>query len=201
MRSTWGRFQLLVATSVAAMALAIVPALGVATAGAAVRAIPVPRISWQHVRRERGRAGGRVRLRDGGARGLPGSVRAENQAGGRGARGHRAGPPGRDLLQPGRARRPRHGTAPGVDRVLAEGTAARVRHRELGPARVGRARRSSASRAPPRKARSSASTPIFPSAGPSRPATSAGGARSARSAPRGTARCSGTSRPPTRPAT
>ena len=53
----------------------------------------------------------------------------------------------------------------------------------------------------PRKARSSASTPSSPSAGASSAATSAGGVSSGRSAPRGTARCSGTSRPPTPPAT
>ncbi len=47
MRSTRSRFQLLAAAIVAAMALAIVPALGVATAGASVQAIPVPRLSWQ----------------------------------------------------------------------------------------------------------------------------------------------------------
>ena len=51
-------------------------------------------------------------------------------------RGHRASPPWCDLLQPGRPRWPWHGAAPAVDRALAEGAAARVRHRELGPARV-----------------------------------------------------------------
>ena len=47
MRGTRGRSQVLVATIVAALALASVPALGAATAGASVRANPVQGISWQ----------------------------------------------------------------------------------------------------------------------------------------------------------
>lgn len=42
-----GRFRLLAAAIGAAMALTIVPVLGVAAAGASVRAFPVPRITWQ----------------------------------------------------------------------------------------------------------------------------------------------------------
>src|ERR1700733_13843463 len=47
MRGARGRSRLLVAIIVAALALASVPALGAATAGASVRANPVQGISWQ----------------------------------------------------------------------------------------------------------------------------------------------------------
>ena len=130
----------LIGAGVAAAALVsvLVPALGAAPGrrrrrlgrGAAHCLAPVSR-------GQRGRDGGRVLVcHGGGPPGLPESVRAEDQAGSRGARGHRIGPPWRDLLQPGRARRGRNGTTPGIYRVLAERTAARLRPGELGPTRV-----------------------------------------------------------------
>ena len=149
----------------AALVSVLVPALGAGPAGAAGTSGAVPAIAWHRCPGgQRGRDGGRVLVRDGGgAAGLPGSVRAEDQAGGGGAPGHRPGPPRRDLLQPGRARRGRHGAAPGIYRVLPEGAAARVRHRELGPARVRREHGGPVlPERRPRKARSSASTPLFP---------------------------------------
>ncbi len=153
--------------------------------GAAHRLAPVP--GWQ-----RAGDGGRVLVCDcGGPAGLPGSVWAEDQAGGGGAHGHRAGPPWRDLLQPGRPRRARHGRPPSMDRVLAKTVAARVRHRELelGPARGAGA--STAVQCFPSAAAESAflgKYAFFP-VGPrqQRGCTSAGGASSARSAPPGTA--------------
>ena len=102
----------------------------------------------------------------------------------------------------GRPRRGRHSTAPVMDRVLPEGAAARVRHRELGPAGV---RREHRGQVLPERGRGKRvprqDAPSSPWAGASSAPTSAAGASSARSAPRGTARCSGTSRPRTPPAT
>jgi pimeloyl-ACP methyl ester carboxylesterase len=46
-RSTGSRFRLLAAAVAAAVSFALVPALGAATAGASVPAIPAPRIAWQ----------------------------------------------------------------------------------------------------------------------------------------------------------